>query len=99
MYMHATLKLSYAGVVEFLAMAPKLKAIVEADGWKLVQALLLQNGRLNTVIHKWQMRDMNHYKETVDKLRTHPQFADIWQTLCNAVDEEIVVFGEATAYA
>ncbi|MCB5945637.1 NIPSNAP family protein [Acidocella sp. KAb 2-4] len=99
MYLHATLELSYAGVGPFLAMAPKLKAIVEADGWKLEQALLLQNGRLNTVIHIWRLRDMNHYQETLAKLPTHPQFAEIWQTLCEAVVKETVVFAEATPYA
>jgi hypothetical protein len=98
-YLHATLKLSYAGVGKFLAMAPRLKALVEADGWVLVNALLLQTGRFNTVIHIWRVRDMNHYHETIEKLKRHPDFDYIIGVLAESVVEETLAFAERTAYA
>lgn len=99
MYLHATLKLSYAGIGKFLHMAPRLKALVEADGWVMVNALLLQTGRFNTVIHIWRVRDMNHYVETIKKLRLHPDFEQIAAVLAESVVEETLAFAEPTAYA
>lgn len=99
MYLHATLELSYAGLPKFLAVAPTLKQIVEQEGWVLVTALIQQTGRFNTVIHIWRIRDANHYSEVLAKLRAHPKFTQIYAVLCEAVDEERLVFALPTDYA
>ena len=98
MFLHATLELSYAGVPKFLAISPRLKAIVEAEGWTLVNGLLFQTGRLNTVVHVWRLRDMNHYHEVVAKLRAHPEFPEIYRVLCEAVVDEQLAFAESVPY-
>jgi hypothetical protein len=99
MYLHATLELSYAGLPKFLAMAPTLRRILEQEGWVLVNALVQVTGRLNTVIHIWRLRDANHYSEVVAKLRAHPDFPEIHRVLCEAVDEERLLFATAADYA
>jgi len=99
MYMLATLKLSYAGVGTFLAIAPKVKAIAEQEGWVLVKALISQTSRLNTITHLWEIRDMNHYHEVLGKLQTHPDFAEILAALAASVEEETISFGVETPYS
>ncbi|MFA5523790.1 MAG: NIPSNAP family protein [Tissierellales bacterium] len=99
MYMLATLKLSYAGVGTFLAIAPKVKAIVEKEGWVLEKALISQASRLNTVTHLWKIRDMNHYHEGLEKIQVHPDFPEILAALSASVDEEIISFGVDTPYS
>ncbi|MFA5632722.1 MAG: hypothetical protein WC997_14525 [Porticoccaceae bacterium] len=98
MYVHATLELNYAGVGDFLAMAPKLKGLCEEEGWKMVLGLLQQTGRFNTVIHIWKVRDMNHYHEVVQKLYSHPEIGGIFAVLAKAVEKETVVFADTTPY-
>ena len=98
MYLHATLKLSYAGMGKFLAMAPRLKAAVESEGWVLVNGLIFQTGRFNTVVHIWKVRDMNHYYETIQKLQQRAEFGEIYAVLCESVVEETLALAEAVPY-
>lgn len=98
MYVHATLELSYGGVTQFLAIAPRVKALVEAKGVKMVQGLLFTTGRLNTVVHIWKARDMNHWHDTISSLQTHPDFPEIWAALSASVVDEKLAFAVAAPH-
>jgi hypothetical protein len=98
MYVHATLELSYGGVNKFLAIAPRVKALMEAQGVKMVQGMIFTVGRLNTVVHIWKMRDMNHWNEALGALQKHPDFPEIWAALSESVVDEKLAFAVAAPH-
>jgi len=99
MYTHVTVKLKYGQLGAFFEMMPKVKAIVEDAGWKMLDAYYFLNGRINTMVHIWEMRDMNHYMEGVALLSAHPDFPALNAALGEACDEETIVFAEKAPYS
>lgn len=99
LYVLAELELSYAGLPTFMAAAPILREAAEAQGWVLENALVTATGRVNTVIHLWQIRDSAHYFEVIEQLAAHPRIGEIYAALCAAVVNETIRFLSPAAYA
>ena len=99
MYLIATLELSYAGVATFFEVAPKVRALMEANGVRMLHAMFQEVGRLNTVVHVWEMADADTYFRAVDALKAHENFAGIVAALAEAVIDERLVFARDTPYA
>ncbi|MET0546000.1 MAG: NIPSNAP family protein [Caulobacterales bacterium] len=99
MYLHATLEVSYEGAMDFMAVAPKVRALMEANGVKMLYALMQDTGRLNTFVHIWKLRDANHYYEAVNALKAHESFPEIFAGLGKSVVNETLVFASDAPYA
>lgn len=99
MYLIATLELSYGGVADFLRIAPLVREAMESRGCKMLNAMMQGVGRLNTIVHLWDIPSANHYFEAVEGLKADPRFPEIIQALANAVVNETLVFAEDTPYA
>lgn len=97
-YLVAQLELSYAGVAEFMAVAPKVRAAMEQRGCKMIHAFMQQTGRLNTFIHIWELADANSYLIAVDDLRRSPEIGDILDALSKSVVNETLTFATALPY-
>lgn len=92
-YMQSTLELRPADMAAFTATMTELVAIVEAEGWHLVTAVMQVSGRLNTAIDVWRLDDLNHFHRGLEVLRNHPRFAELAKVLGQTIERETVVFG------
>lgn len=99
MYLIATLELSYAGVATFFEVAPRVRAAMEAQGVKMLHAMVQEVGRLNTIVHVWEMDDADTYFRAVDALKAHADFPAILAALSEAIVDERLVFARDTPYA
>ena len=99
MLMHVTLELKYGQLPALFQTMPKVKIIVERVGWELLDALYFLNGRLNTVVHVWKLRDMNHYAEGMQALMSHPDFASLSAELAAIADNEVISFADNAPYS
>jgi hypothetical protein len=97
-YLIAHLELSYAGVAEFMAVAPKVRAAMEERGCKMIHAFVQQTGRLNTFVHIWQMIDANTYLNAVEDLRHSPEIGGIIEALAKSVVNETLTMASALPY-
>ena len=61
--------------------------------------LMFQTGRLNTLVHIWSIRDMNHFSEGIAGLKKPPDFPELFPILCESVVDERVSFAEDASYA
>lgn len=92
-YMQSTIELKAGGVERFSETMVELVAIVEAEGWRLVNAIMQVSGRLHTGIDLWQLDDLDHYQRGLAALRGHARFAQIAAILGETIERETVVFG------
>jgi hypothetical protein len=99
MFMHVTMNLKYGALPRLFETMPKVKAIVEKAGWELCDALYFVNGRINSAVHIWKLRDMNHYMEGVERLSTHPDFPSLSASLAEIFDNEVIVFAQHAPYS
>ena len=99
MYLIARLELSYAGIADFLAIAPKVRAKMEARGCRMLHAMMTDIDRLNTVIHIWQVPDADTYFAAVSALRADPECPEIMAALARSVINETLSFASDTPYA
>jgi hypothetical protein len=99
MLMHVTLHLKYGQLPALFQTMPKVKAIVETVGWELQDAMYFMNGRLNTAVHIWKLRDLNHYAQGMQALMGHPQFPALSAELAALCDEEFVAFADNMPYS
>lgn len=99
MFTHVTMQLKYGRLPALFATMPKVQAIVEQAGWELCDAFFFLNGRINSVVHIWKLRDMNHYMEGIVRLSAHPDFPELSASLADIVDNEVIVFAENTPYS
>ncbi|AMK19871.1 MULTISPECIES: NIPSNAP family protein [Sphingobium] len=99
MYLVARLELSYAGVMEFMTVAPKVREKMEARGCKMLHAMFQQVERLNTVIHIWDVPDANTYFAAVEALKTDPDFPEILSILARSVVDETLTLATDAPYA
>ena len=88
MFMHVTMNLKYGALPRLFETMPKVKAIVEKAGWELCDALYFVNGRINSAVHIWKLRDMNHYMEGVERLSTHPDFPSLSASLAEVFNSD-----------
>lgn len=99
MLMHVTMSLKYGALPKLFETMPKVKAIAESAGWEMKDALYFLNGKINTVVHIWQLRDMNHYLEGVQILSSHPEFPVLSAELAEIFIEETIVFAGHMPYS
>jgi hypothetical protein len=99
MYLIARLELSYGGVMDFMAIAPKVREKMEARGCRMLHAMVTDIDRLNTVIHIWEVPDANSYFAAVDALKADPDFPEIIAALARSVVNETLSFASDTPYA
>ena len=99
MYVIARLELSYAGVMAFMSVAPRVREKMEARGRRMLHAVMTDIDRLNTVIHIWEVPDANSYFAAVDALKADPEFPEIVSALGRAVVNETLSFASDTPYA
>jgi hypothetical protein len=97
-YLIAQLELSYAGVQDFIAVAPKVRAAMEERGCNMIHAFMQQTGRLNTVVHIWQLADANSYMAAVEDLRQSSEIGVILEALAKSVVNETLTFASALSY-
>lgn len=98
MYLIAKLELSYAGVQEFISVAPNVRAAMEKRGCRMIHAFSQDTGRLNTHIHIWHLEHANSYFDAVADLRRSPEIGDIIATLARSVVNETLTFASALPY-
>ncbi|GGD80252.1 NIPSNAP family protein [Croceicoccus mobilis] len=98
MYLIAQLELSYGGVAEFMAVAPKVRAAMEQRGCKMIHAFSQETGRLNTFVHIWQLDSANSYVDAVADLRQSPEIGDIVASLAKSVVNETLTLASALPY-
>ncbi|MFN3472507.1 MAG: NIPSNAP family protein [Blastomonas sp.] len=98
MYLVAHLELSYAGVQEFLTVAPRVRAAMEKRGCRMLHAFSQDTGRLNTFMHIWQIADANTYMDAVADLRRSPEIGEILASLAKSVVNETLTFASALPY-
>lgn len=99
MYLIARLELSYAGVMDFIAIAPKVREKMEAHGCKMLHAMMMDIERLNTIMHIWEIPDADTYFRAVNALKQDPEFPEIVGALANAVVNENLAFASDAPYA
>nr|WP_087572914.1 hypothetical protein [Sphingomonas sp. CDS-1] len=99
MYLVARLELSYAGVIDFMSVAPKVREKMEARGCKMLHAMIQQVERLNTVIHIWDVPDANTYFTAVEALKADPDFPEILSLLARSVVNETLTLATDAPYA
>ncbi|MEJ7935282.1 NIPSNAP family protein [Sphingobium sp. AN558] len=99
MYLIARLELSYAGVLDFLAIAPKVRQKMEARGCTMLHAMISEIDRLNTVTHIWEVPDANSYFAAVEALKADPDFPEIVAALARSVVNETLSFASDAPYA
>ncbi|MEO0030448.1 MAG: hypothetical protein RIS94_206 [Pseudomonadota bacterium] len=99
MYLIARLELSYAGVMDFLAIAPKVRAKMEAQGCRMLHAMMSDIDRLNTITHIWELPDADTYFRAVEALKADPEFPEIFAALGRSVVNETLSFASDTPYA
>lgn len=99
MYLIARLELSYAGVMDFMAVAPKVREKMEAHGCRMLHAMITEIDRLNTIIHIWEVADANSYFDAVHALKADPDFPEIVAALASSVVNETLSFASDTPYA
>lgn len=99
MLMHVTMKLKYGSLPKLFETMPKVKAIAESAGWEMKDALYFLNGRINSAIHIWKLRDMNHYHEGAHLLASHPDFPQLSAELSEIFIEETIVFADHAPYS
>lgn len=98
-YVIARLELSYAGIAEFMAVAPKVREKMEAGGCRMLHAMVQQMERLNTIVHIWEVPDANTWLNAVDALSQDPDFAEIIAALGRSVVNETLTFATDAPYA
>ena len=99
MFMHVTMDLKYGALPKLFETMPKVKAIVEKAGWELCDALYFVNGKINSAVHIWKLRDMNHYMEGVELLTTHPDFPALSASLAEIFNSEAIAFAQHAPYS
>lgn len=99
MYLIARLELSYAGVMEFVEIAPKVRKKMEAHGCRMLHAMMTDIDRLNTAIHIWEVPDADTYFAAVNALKSDPEFPDIIASLGRSVVNETLSFASDAPYA
>ena len=99
MFMHVTMELKYGALPKLFETMPKVKAIVENAGWELCDALYFVNGKINSAVHIWKLRDMNHYMEGVELLSTHREFPSLSASLAEIFDSEMIAFAQHAPYS
>ncbi|MGK2908215.1 MAG: hypothetical protein ACSLE1_00180 [Sphingobium sp.] len=99
MYLIARLELSYAGLMEFMAVAPKVREKMEAQGCTMLHAMVQQVERFNTIIHIWNVPDANSYFAAITNLQTDPDFPEIIAVLGRSVVNETLTLAIDAPYA
>ncbi|MFT4052921.1 MAG: NIPSNAP family protein [Novosphingobium sp.] len=99
MYLIARLELSYAGVMDFLAIAPKVREKMEARGCRMLHAMMMDIDRLNTILHIWDVPDADTYFAAVNALKADPEFPEIIGALARSVVNETLSFASDAPYA
>lgn len=99
MYLIARLELSYAGLMEFMTIAPKVREKMEAQGCRMLHAMLQQTERFNTIIHIWDVPDANAYFTAINSLQSDPDFPEIIAALGRSVVNETLALAIDTPYA
>lgn len=97
-YFQTTVELRAEHVESFCQVMRRIVPIVEAAGWKLLDAFMQSTGRLNTAIDIWELPDMNQYELGLQILTTHPEYAEIGAVLARAVERETIVFMNRAPY-
>jgi len=99
MMMHVMMDVKYGKLPQLFQTMPRVQAIVEAAGWQLRDALYFLNGPINSAVHIWELRDMNHYHEGVMKLSQHPEFEELSGLLSQIFERETISFADHAPYS
>lgn len=91
--MQSTLELRGGDTTRFRETMKLVVAIVEGEGWLLLTAIEQLTGRLHTAIDIWRLPNLDAYTRGLAALRGHPRFAEIGESLADAIEHETVVLG------
>lgn len=97
-HLFATIEVKAEGFARFTKVMGEVVPIVEAAGWKLVNAFSLRTGQLHTVIDLWQLDDFNHLDLGMRALAAHPNFPDIQTVLQETIIKETLCLADKLVY-
>jgi len=97
-YLFATLELKASGVAAFTKVMGEAIPILEAAGWRLVNAFSPRTGPLHTIIDQWELTDFNHLDTGMKALATHPKFPEIHAVLRETIIKETLVLADKLVY-
>lgn len=94
MYLIATLELAYGGLAEFLPHRPTITKAMESQGIKLLHAMTPFSGRLNNLIHIWQIESVDAFYAARARLGQYPGMDQVRAMLRKVVIQETLVFAD-----
>ena len=86
----ATIKIRPGKMLEFSALMPRIIAVMEQQGWRLLGAWTTLVGRLNVVIDLWQIPDANALPSGFGALMMSHDWPDIAHSLAECVEDEVL---------
>src|SRR5579864_4639388 len=86
---HAQLKLRIGGYNKFCESMPKLVALQESCGWKLLGAYCTRLGRVYNIVHIWEIPDANSFFDAIENMTAKPAiYATFSGGLAETIEEE-----------
>lgn len=98
-YVHAQLKIRIGGYKKFCEAIPKLIALQEGQGWKLLGAYCTRIGRVYNVVHIWELPDANAFFDAIEKMTDNPAYATFSPALAETIEEENIAMCLKTPYS
>jgi hypothetical protein len=86
----ATIKVRPGKMAEFCELMPRVVAIMEAQGWRLVGAWTNLGGRINVVIDLWQIPDANALPGGLGTLLEDLNWPELARGLAEFVEDEVI---------
>ncbi|MDP9084529.1 MAG: NIPSNAP family protein [Pseudomonadota bacterium] len=86
----ATVKIRPGKMLQFSELMPRIVAVMEQHGWRLLGAWTTIVGRLNVVTDLWQIPDANALPSGFGALMMAHDWPDIDNSLAECVEDEVL---------
>jgi hypothetical protein len=90
LFVLSTIKIRPGKMPDFCELMPRLVAIMEAQGWRLLGALTNLGGRINVVVDLWQIPDANALPGGLVALMAALEWPEISRALAEYVEDEVI---------
>lgn len=97
--LHVTMEVREGALGAFNTWMAKAVGLLEKQGWKLESAFIQRTGRLNTVIHIWELESFEHFGTGGRGYSKEPEFAEVRAKLDELMLSETIVFMSRSPYA
>ena len=98
-FLHVTMEVREGSMCPFNEWMGKAVDLLRKQGWRLEGGYIQRTGRLNTVIHIWELTDFQHFANGGRGYATDPEFAAIRAELDKHMLNETIVFASKSPYA